>query len=52
VGSAASPTEEIHPSSYGSPKPTKNPFNEKFSKTDTEAMAQLVRGKQLLEPKN
>ncbi len=39
-------TDDINPSSYGSPK-SKNPFNEKFSKTDTEAMAQIVKQKQL-----
>lgn len=38
--------DEIHPSSYGSPK-SKNPFNEKFSKTETEAMAHIVKQRQL-----
>lgn len=37
--------EEINPSSYGSPK-AKNPYNDRFSKTDAEAMAQIVKQKQ------
>ena len=30
--------EDIQPGQYGSPK-SKNPYNDKFSKTDTESMA-------------
>ena len=41
-------TEDINPASYGSPR-TKNSsgsYMDKFSKTDTEAMAKLVKSKQ------
>ena len=36
--------DAIDPSSYGSPR-SKNAFVDKFSKTDTQAMAQLVKSK-------
>ncbi len=35
-------SDEINPSSYGSPK-SKGSYMDKFSKTDSEAMAKLVK---------
>jgi hypothetical protein len=38
------PTEDINPASYGSPKSKgATSYMDKFSKTDTEAMAKLVK---------
>ncbi len=39
-------SEQIDPSSYGSPR-SKNAFVDKFAKTDTQAMAQMVKQRQL-----
>lgn len=42
-----SPTDEINPQSYGSPKSKSGgSYMDKFAKTDTEAMAKLVKQKQ------
>ena len=39
-------SDQIDPSSYGSPR-SKNAFVDKFAKTDTQAMAQMVKQRQL-----
>jgi hypothetical protein len=37
-------TDEINPSSYGSPRSkSNNPYIDKFSKTDSDAMAKIVK---------